>query len=560
MGDGMPLGDFTETHLLDIISETISGAVLLYDRNDTIVFASAQLRNFLPALPVIPARGTRLRDVFGAIFDNGGYMSKSPTATDQRLSVSREDWVAGEVASLWKERAETVVNRGGDRWMSLSKRRLPSGFGICIFRDVSDVRKREEQWRADLERVQVTEEILDHLPFPVIVKDRKLTYVAINQAACNLYDLPPEAILGHNTIDLHVEDFATRVDEADRKVLETGAPSQIAENVTRPDGSAGILITRKFRIGKPGRYLVVTAMEDLSDALEAGFEPERLFSGLEGLDFVHSDMRHVVKDQDAVATKEGMRAIAGCKVLLVTASHAMEEAGVSLLIDAGLDATAARSLYELNAILNIAEEREVRIDLIVVDGDMDVACLEAAQEAGIDCAIIEAFQLESDLVKLVTRHLQARDPASLPAAEEPDWQITQTGSIDVLVAEDNPVNQIVFSQILEGFGYRYVIASDGEEAVRLWRELNPRLILMDITLPRLNGFEAASKIRETEEVPGRTPIIGVLSPAIEGDKDACWAAGMNDVVLKPLSPDALEEKFRQFMGEDFRKWRHTAVG
>lgn len=560
MGDGMPLGDFTETHLLDIISETISGAVLLYDRNDTIVFASAQLRNFLPALPVIPARGTRLRDVFGAIFDNGGYMSKSPTATDQRLSVSREDWVAGEVASLWKERAETVVNRGGDRWMSLSKRRLPSGFGICIFRDVSDVRKREEQWRADLERVQVTEEILDHLPFPVIVKDRKLTYVAINQAACNLYDLPPEAILGHNTIDLHVEDFATRVDEADRKVLETGAPSQIAENVTRPDGSAGILITRKFRIGKPGRYLVVTAMEDLSDALEAGFEPERLFSGLEGLDFVHSDMRHVVKDQDAVSTKAGMRAIAGCKVLLVTASHAMEEAGVSLLIDAGLDATAARSLYELNAILSIAEEREVRIDLIVVDGDMDVACLEAAQEAGIDCAIIEAFQLESDLVKLVTRHLQARDPASVPAAEEPDWQITQTGSIDVLVAEDNPVNQIVFSQILEGFGYRYAIASDGEEAVRLWRELNPRLILMDITLPRLNGFEAASKIRETEEVPGRTPIIGVLSPAIEGDRDACWAAGMNDVVLKPLSPDALEEKFRQFMGEDFRKWRHTAAG
>lgn len=560
MGDGMPLGDFTETHLLDIISETISGAVLLYDRNDTIVFASAQLRNFLPALPVIPARGTRLRDVFGAIFDNGGYMSKSPTATDQRLSVSREDWVAGEVASLWKERAETVVNRGGDRWMSLSKRRLPSGFGICIFRDVSDVRKREEQWRADLERVQVTEEILDHLPFPVIVKDRKLTYVAINQAACNLYDLPPEAILGHNTIDLHVEDFATRVDEADRKVLETGAPSQIAENVTRPDGSAGILITRKFRIGKPGRYLVVTAMEDLSDALEAGFEPERLFSGLEGLDFVHSDMRHVVKDQDAVTTKAGVRAIAGCKVLLVTASHAMEEAGVSLLINAGLDATAARSLYELNAILSIAEEREVRIDLIVVDGDMDVACLEAAQEAGIDCAIIEAFQLETDLVKLVTRHLQARDPASLPAAEEPDWQITQTGSIDVLVAEDNPVNQIVFSQILEGFGYRYVIASDGEEAVRLWRELNPRLILMDITLPRLNGFEAASKIRETEEVPGRTPIIGVLSPAIEGDKDACWAAGMNDVVLKPLSPDALEEKFRQFMGEDFRKWRHTTAG
>lgn len=557
MGEGTPLGEFAETHLLDILSETISGAVLLYDRNDTIVFASAQLRNFLPALPVIPARGTRLRDVFGSIFDHGGYAPKPSTATEHRHPASREDWVAGEIASLWKERAEAVVNRGGDRWMSLSKRRLPSGFGICVFRDVSDVRKREEQWRADLERVQATEEILDHLPFPVIVKDRKLTYVAINQAACSLYDLEPEAILGRTTIELHVDDFARRVDQADRQVLETGVPSQIAENVIRPDGTCGMLITRKFRVGKPGRYLVVTAMEDLSDAVEAGFQPERLFAGLEGLDFVHSDMRHVVKDETATASKSDPRDVAGCKVLLVTETEAMEEAGVALLVKAGLDATAARSLDELNAIVQIAEERQLRIDLIVVDGAMDVACLEAAQATGIDCAIIEAFQLEAELVRLVTRHLQKRDAASAPAAQEPDWQIAQTASIDVLVAEDNPVNQIVFSQILEGFGYRYAIAADGEEAVRLWRELNPRLILMDITLPVLNGFEAASKIRETEEIAGRTPIIGVLSPAIEGDRDACWAAGMNDVVMKPLSPDALEEKFRQFMGEDFRKWRHS---
>jgi CheY-like chemotaxis protein len=298
-------------------------------------------------------------------------------------------------------------------------------------------------------------------------------------------------------------------------------------------------------------------MEDLSGAVEAGFQPERLFAGLEGLDFVHSDMRHVVKDEKAPASTSGPRDVAGCKVLLVTESEAMEETGVGLLLRAGLDATAARSVDELNAIVQIAEERQVRIDLIVVDGAMDVACLEAAQATGIDCAIIEAFQLETELVRLVTRHLRTFAAASPPATPEPDWQIAQTASIDVLVAEDNPVNQIVFSQILEGFGYRYAIAADGEEAVRLWRELNPRLILMDITLPVLNGFEAASKIRETEEVAGRTPIIGVLSPAIEGDRDACWAAGMNDVVMKPLSPDALEEKFRQYMGEDFRKWRHS---
>ena len=85
------------------------------------------------------------------------------------------------------------------------------------------------------------------------------------------------------------------------------------------------------------------------------------------------------------------------------------------------------------------------------------------------------------------------------------------------------------------------IAADGEEVVRLCVELRPDIVLMDVTLPVVNGFEACRRIREAERGTGRaTPVIGVLVQAFERDRDECFAAGMNEVILKPLSPDALE--------------------
>jgi CheY-like chemotaxis protein len=110
----------------------------------------------------------------------------------------------------------------------------------------------------------------------------------------------------------------------------------------------------------------------------------------------------------------------------------------------------------------------------------------------------------------------------------------------VLVAEDNDINQIVFSQILEGLGYAYRIAANGEEVVQLCYELRPDIVLMDVTLPVINGFEACRRIREMEQGTRRpTPVIGVLVQAFERDREECFAAGMNDVMLKPLSPDAV---------------------
>ena len=124
------------------------------------------------------------------------------------------------------------------------------------------------------------------------------------------------------------------------------------------------------------------------------------------------------------------------------------------------------------------------------------------------------------------------------------------GQLDVLVAEDNEVNQIVFRQILEAAGHSYYIASDGAKALQMWRMYAPRLVCMDISMPTMNGYEAARKIREEEEDTGHhTPIIGVTAHAIKGDREKCLEAGMDDYLAKPIAPQQFEAKIRKWLGD-----------
>ncbi|EXL10368.1 response regulator [Aquamicrobium defluvii] len=124
------------------------------------------------------------------------------------------------------------------------------------------------------------------------------------------------------------------------------------------------------------------------------------------------------------------------------------------------------------------------------------------------------------------------------------------GSIDILIAEDNEVNQMVFSQILNGLGLSYRIASNGRTALDMHRALNPRLILMDVSMPDMNGYEATRAIRAAEAPGGRrTPIIGVTAHALKGDREKCLDSGMDDYLPKPVSPDRLASKIGNWLGE-----------
>ena len=107
------------------------------------------------------------------------------------------------------------------------------------------------------------------------------------------------------------------------------------------------------------------------------------------------------------------------------------------------------------------------------------------------------------------------------------------------------MNQLVFGQILTGLGLSYRIAGNGRTAVEMHRALKPRLILMDVSMPEMNGYEATRAIREAEAASGaHTPIIGVTAHALKGDREKCLEAGMDDYLPKPISPDRLERQDR----------------
>lgn len=120
--------------------------------------------------------------------------------------------------------------------------------------------------------------------------------------------------------------------------------------------------------------------------------------------------------------------------------------------------------------------------------------------------------------------------------------------VDILVAEDNEVNQLVFTQILSEIGLSFEIVGNGRKAVEARFTLNPRMILMDVSMPEMNGLEATSEIRNREASEGlRVPIIGVTAHALKGDRERCLEAGMDDYLPKPISPNALSEKVERWL-------------
>jgi len=119
----------------------------------------------------------------------------------------------------------------------------------------------------------------------------------------------------------------------------------------------------------------------------------------------------------------------------------------------------------------------------------------------------------------------------------------------ILSAEDNEVNQIVLEHTLVEQEHPFVIVNNGAEAVEGWRQLSPRLILMDISMPVMNGYEAIQAIREEEAPNNRVPILVLTAHALTGDRERAIDSGADDYITKPINPDDLLHKIKVLLGE-----------
>jgi CheY-like chemotaxis protein len=127
---------------------------------------------------------------------------------------------------------------------------------------------------------------------------------------------------------------------------------------------------------------------------------------------------------------------------------------------------------------------------------------------------------------------------------------TGSRSFRILLAEDNVVNEKVARAVLEKAGHKVEVARDGRQAVELMAAGPFDVVLMDVQMPEMDGFEATAAIREMEKhTGGHTPVIAMTAHAMGGYKERCLEAGMDGYLTKPIRRELLLQALAQFQGE-----------
>lgn len=138
------------------------------------------------------------------------------------------------------------------------------------------------------------------------------------------------------------------------------------------------------------------------------------------------------------------------------------------------------------------------------------------------------------------------EPSPIPISDIPNVR-----PLRVLLAEDNIVNQKLAVGVLSRQGHEVTVADDGQKAVDLWRDGEFDVVLMDVQMPLLDGFEATGEIRKLEaETNNRTPIIAMTAHAMKGDRERCLEAGMDEYLSKPIRVKDISEMLTRICGDD----------
>jgi PAS domain S-box-containing protein len=172
---------------------------------------------------------------------------------------------------------------------------------------------------------------------------------------------------------------------------------------------------------------------------------------------------------------------------------------------------------------------------------------EAARcrELGVTAFLTKPIR-QSELLDTILLALGARSPDA-PAVRRPESH-TPGWRLHVLLAEDNAVNQRLAARLLERRGHTVVVAANGREAVAAYERDAFDLVLMDVQMPEMDGFEATAAIRERERADGsHVPIVALTAHAMRSDEERCLRAGMDAYIAKPIQPAMLIETIERLV-------------
>jgi signal transduction histidine kinase/CheY-like chemotaxis protein len=213
--------------------------------------------------------------------------------------------------------------------------------------------------------------------------------------------------------------------------------------------------------------------------------------------------------------------------------------------------------------LRRVEEAERPFDFLLLDVNMPgMSGFTVAEKLGPDCPVtlmLSSSDLSSDTARCrqlglehymtkpigelelrnALRGLMGNKKLTRDRKRDKKTQNEALRGLRVLLAEDNPVNQAFAVVLLEQMGLEVTVANNGAEAVKAVQSKTFDLVLMDVQMPEMDGFQATQAIRALAEPLASLPIIALTAHAIKGDKERCLAAGMDDYVSKPIDPDTL---------------------
>ncbi|MDQ4134723.1 MAG: ATP-binding protein, partial [Pseudomonadota bacterium] len=162
----------------------------------------------------------------------------------------------------------------------------------------------------------------------------------------------------------------------------------------------------------------------------------------------------------------------------------------------------------------------------------------AARCAGAVDGVMDGAVKPSHLAATLAEVLDGTGAQGRAAKERPRLKIPAR-KLRILLVEDNHVNQRVAARILKRMGHEAALAADGVEAVAQVQARSYDVVLMDMQMPRMDGLEATRTIRALPGAAARVPIVAMTANAFSSDRDACFAAGMDDFVTKPVNRDKL---------------------
>jgi signal transduction histidine kinase/CheY-like chemotaxis protein/ligand-binding sensor domain-containing protein len=266
--------------------------------------------------------------------------------------------------------------------------------------------------------------------------------------------------------------------------------------------------------------------------------------------------------------------LAGVRVLVVEDNASNRTILEQALKTWGIDADVAGSAAEALSRLHEAARREKPYQLVLTDGRMPgkdgfnlveeirrslparpaivmmltsddyYASVRRARELDVAAHLLKPVRL-SELLAAI-RHAAASGPPPLPRLNEQAEQVL--GQFKVLLAEDNLVNQRLAVRLLKKIGHQVVVAQTGREVLDALRAEKFDLVLMDVQMPEMDGFAATREIRKSEQ--GRQehiPVIAMTAHAMNGDRESCLKAGMDDYLAKPINSVELRQVIERVM-------------